>query len=83
MQQQKENLTVLLNVTVAEHLALVEEDASFKLAVGNITSSLHQLTLMDAGAASDMNQTEFNQTHPDNSTAQVSQDTLEFVVFVC
>ncbi|XP_032425902.1 laminin subunit gamma-3 [Xiphophorus hellerii] len=77
MQQQKENLTVLLNVTVAEHLTLVEEDASFKLAVGNITSSLHQLTLMDARAASDMNQTEFNQTHPDNSTAQLSEDILK------
>uniref|UniRef100_A0A3B3X3W9 Laminin, gamma 3 n=1 Tax=Poecilia mexicana TaxID=48701 RepID=A0A3B3X3W9_9TELE len=80
MQQQKENLTALLNVTVAEHLALVEEDASFKLALGNFTSSLHQLTLLDARAASDTNQTDFNQTHPDNSPAQVSQDALEFVV---
>uniref|UniRef100_A0A3P9QE66 Laminin, gamma 3 n=1 Tax=Poecilia reticulata TaxID=8081 RepID=A0A3P9QE66_POERE len=80
MQQQKENLTVLLNVTVAKHLTLVEEDASFKLALGNFTSSLHQLTLMDARAASDTNQTGFNQTHLDNSPAQLSEDILKWTV---
>ncbi|KAM4720367.1 laminin subunit gamma-3 [Anableps anableps] len=77
MHQQKENLTALLNITIAEHLALEEEDASFKLALGNITSSLHQLTLMNAGTSSDMDQTEFNQTHPDNYTSQLNEDLLK------
>lgn len=80
MQQQKENLTALINITVAEHLALEEQDAAFKLALGNITSSLRQLTLMDARNASDIEKTEFNQTYPDNETVQVSPYNLEFSV---
>lgn len=71
MQQQKENLTVLLNTTVAELLAVEKEDAVSKLSLGNITSSLHQLTLR---TEPDMEQTEFNQTHLENYTAQVSPD---------
>ncbi|MED6259357.1 hypothetical protein ATANTOWER_021436 [Ataeniobius toweri] len=77
MQQQKQNLTELLNITVSEHLALEEEDAAFKIALGNITSCLHQLALMDIRTASEMDQTEFNQTHPDNYTAQLIEDLLK------
>ncbi|XP_028274254.1 laminin subunit gamma-3 [Parambassis ranga] len=63
MQQQKENLTVQLNQTVAKQLGLEEEDAALKLALGNITSSLHQPALTDASLSPEANQTQFNQTH--------------------
>ncbi|XP_035996258.1 laminin subunit gamma-3 [Fundulus heteroclitus] len=76
MQQQKKNLTALLNITIAEHLDLEKRDATLKLALGNITSSLHQLTL-DESATSDIDQTELNQTHPDNYTTQLSEELLE------
>uniref|UniRef100_A0A3B5B3F7 Laminin subunit gamma-3-like n=1 Tax=Stegastes partitus TaxID=144197 RepID=A0A3B5B3F7_9TELE len=55
MQQQKENLTMQLNDTVAEQLALEEDAAGLKLALGNITSSLHQLT--DASPSPEADQT--------------------------
>ncbi|XP_073334366.1 laminin subunit gamma-3 [Pagrus major] len=48
MQQQKENLTAQVNDTAAQQLALEEEAAGLKLALGNITSSLRQLALTDA-----------------------------------
>lgn len=48
MQQQKENLTAQVNGTAAEQLGLEEEAAALNLALGNITSSLHQLALTDA-----------------------------------
>ncbi|XP_070408564.1 laminin subunit gamma-3 isoform X2 [Nothobranchius furzeri] len=66
MQQLKKNLTSELNNTEAEHLALEEENVGLKLALGNITSSLPWLGLMDS--RSEMNGTEFNQTHPTNTT---------------
>uniref|UniRef100_A0A1A7X3X2 Laminin, gamma 3 n=1 Tax=Iconisemion striatum TaxID=60296 RepID=A0A1A7X3X2_9TELE len=67
MQQQHENLTSELNNTEAEHLALEEENIGLKLALGNITSSLPLLALMGS-RPSEMNGTEFNQTHPTNTT---------------
>nr|XP_015798708.2 laminin subunit gamma-3 [Nothobranchius furzeri] len=66
MQQLKKNLTSELNNTEAEQLALEEENVGLKLALGNITSSLPWLGLMDS--RSEMNGTEFNQTHPTNTT---------------
>lgn len=70
MQQQKENLTAQVNDTVAEQLALEEEAAGLKLALGNITSSLHQLPWTDFGASP-----EPDQTHPTNHTTEVSLET--------
>lgn len=73
MQQQKENLTVQVNDTVAEQLALEEEAAGLKLALGNITSSLHQLALTDASPYPEADHTQFNQTkHLTNFTTEVS-----------
>lgn len=74
MQQQKENLTAQVNETVAKQLALEEEAAGLKLALGNITSSLHQLALTDASPSPAPDQTELNQTHPANHTREVSLD---------
>lgn len=71
MQQQKEKLTAELNDTVAEHLALEEEDTRLKLALGNITSSLHQ---QDVRTSSGMERIHFNPTHPLNYTTEVSLD---------
>uniref|UniRef100_UPI0037E9A314 laminin subunit gamma-3 n=1 Tax=Semicossyphus pulcher TaxID=241346 RepID=UPI0037E9A314 len=65
MQQQKENLTAQVNATGAKQLALQEEDAGLKLALGNITSSLHQLALTDGSTSP-----ELNQTHPTNRTGE-------------
>lgn len=48
MQQQKGNLTVQVNETAAQQLALEEEAAGMTIALGNITSSLHQLALTEA-----------------------------------
>lgn len=45
MQQQKENLTAEVNGTAAQQRALQEESAALQLALGNVTSSLHQLGL--------------------------------------
>lgn len=70
MQQQKENLTVQLNDTVARQLALEEEAAGLKLALGNITSSLHQLGMTDASPSPEADQTHFNQTHSANYTTE-------------
>lgn len=71
MQQQKENLTVQLNDTVVEQLALEEEAAGLKLALGNITSSLHQLALTDASPYPEADHTQFNQTkHLTNFTTE-------------
>lgn len=69
MQQQKENLTAQVNETAAKQQALQEEAAGLKLALGNITSSLHQLALTDASPSP-----EPDQTHPTNHTAEVSLD---------
>lgn len=69
MQQQKENLTVQVNDTVTTQLVLEEEAAHLKLALGNITSSLHQLTLSDATSSPQL-----DQTHPTNHTMEVSLD---------
>lgn len=72
MQQQKENLTAQVNDTVAKQLALEEEAAGLNLALGNITSSLHQLALTDASPSPEPDQTHLNQTHPSNRTTEVS-----------
>lgn len=69
MQQQKENLTAQVNETVAKQLALEEEAVGLKLALGNITSSLHQLALTDASPLPAP-----DQTHPTNHTREVSLD---------
>lgn len=74
MQQQKENLTAQVNDTVAQQLALEDEAAALKLALGNITSSLHQLALTDASPSP-----ELNQTHPANHTTEVSSDSTRRV----
>lgn len=76
MQQQKENLTAQVNETVAQQLALEEEDASFKLALGNITSSLHQLAVTDASPSPEPDQTQLNQTHPASHATEVSLDSI-------
>uniref|UniRef100_A0A8C4NVY6 Laminin, gamma 3 n=1 Tax=Dicentrarchus labrax TaxID=13489 RepID=A0A8C4NVY6_DICLA len=78
MQQQKENLTAQVNDTVAKQLALEEEAAGLKLALGNITSSLHQLALTDVSPSSELDQTQLNQTHPTNRTTEVSLDRKYF-----
>ncbi|XP_044031394.1 laminin subunit gamma-3 [Siniperca chuatsi] len=77
MQQQKENLTVQVNDTVAKQLALEEEAAGLKLALGNITSSLHQLALTDASPSPEPDQTQLNQTHPTNHTTEWGKDLLK------
>ncbi len=88
MQQQKENLSAQVNDTVAEQLALEEEAAGLKLALGNITSSLHQLALTDASPSPEPDQTQLNQTHPTKNTAEVSSDStcrlqMEFKALLC
>lgn len=80
MQQQKEKLTAVLNDTVAEHLALEEEDSSLKLSLGNITSSQHQL---DVRTSSEMDRIHFNQTLPPNYTTEVSLDGHLFAASHC
>ncbi|XP_035524349.1 laminin subunit gamma-3 isoform X2 [Morone saxatilis] len=77
MQQQKANLTAQVNDTVAKQLALEEEAAGLKLALGNITSSLHQLALTDASPSSELDQTQLNQTHPTNRTTEWGEDLIE------
>lgn len=72
MQQQKENLTAQVNETAAKQQALQEEAAGLKLALGNITSSLHQLALTDASPSP-----EPDQTHPTNHTAEWGEDLLK------
>ncbi|KAF3849317.1 hypothetical protein F7725_015814, partial [Dissostichus mawsoni] len=67
MQQQKGNLTVQVNETAAKQLALEEEAAGLKIALGNITSSLHQLALTVASPSA-----EHNQTHAAKHTTEVS-----------
>lgn len=65
MQQQKENLTAEVNGTAAQQRALREESAALQLALGNITSSLHQLGLTPPP---------LNQTRPSDRTAEGSVD---------
>ncbi|XP_071322534.1 laminin subunit gamma-3 [Trachinotus anak] len=77
MQQQKENLTAQVIDTVAKQLALEEEAAGLKLALGNITSSLHQLALTVASPSPEPDQTQLNQTHPTNHTTEWSEDLLK------
>ncbi|KAM4527482.1 laminin subunit gamma-3 [Odontesthes bonariensis] len=75
MQEQKVNLAVQLNDTVAEQLALEEEDAGLKLALSNITSSLRQLApsgLMDVRTSSDT-----GQVHPNNYTTEWGESLLK------
>lgn len=72
MQQQKGNLTAQVDDTVAKQLVLEEEAAGLKLALGNITSSLHQLAQTDASPSPEPDQTPLNQTHPTNHTTAVS-----------
>ncbi|XP_047426599.1 laminin subunit gamma-3 [Mugil cephalus] len=74
MQQKKENLTAQLSDTVAEQLALQEEAEGLQLALGNITSSLHQLALTDAAQSPEADQTQFNQTNPANYTTEWSKN---------
>ncbi|XP_023279771.1 laminin subunit gamma-3 [Seriola lalandi dorsalis] len=74
MQQQKENLTAQVNDTAGKQLALEEEAAGLKLALGNITSSLHQLALTDASPSPEPDQTQLNQTHPTNHTTEWGED---------
>lgn len=81
MQQQKENLTAQVNATVAKHLALEEEASGLELALGNITSSLHQLALSDASVSSEPDQTLLNQMRPNNYTTEVSLDSTRRVQF--
>lgn len=72
MQWQKENLTAQVSDTVAKQLALDEEAAALKLALGNITSSLHELAPTDASPSPDPDRTPLNRTYPSNSTTRVS-----------
>ncbi|XP_068190889.1 laminin subunit gamma-3 [Antennarius striatus] len=72
MQQQKDNLTAQVNETAAKQRALEEEAAGLKLALGNISSSLHQLTPTDASPSP-----EPNRTHPANRTAEFGNDLLK------
>lgn len=65
MQQQKENLTAEVNGTAAQQRALREESHALQLALGNITSSLHQLGLTLPL---------LNRTRPSNLTAEGSVD---------
>lgn len=67
MQQQKENLTAEVNGTAAQQRALREESAALQLALGNITSSLHQLGLTPPPPP-------LNQTRPSDRTAEGSVD---------
>ncbi|KAA8584390.1 hypothetical protein FQN60_008175 [Etheostoma spectabile] len=77
MQQQKENLTAQVNETVAKQLALKGEAAALKVALGNITSSLHQLALTDASPSTEPDQTQLNLTNPTNHTTKWGEDLLK------
>nr|XP_020475128.1 laminin subunit gamma-3-like [Monopterus albus] len=77
MQQQKQNMTSQVNDTVAKQLALEEEAAGLKLALGNITSSFHQLALTDASPSPQPEQTQLNQTQPTNHTIEWAKDLLK------
>ncbi|XP_034565301.1 laminin subunit gamma-3 isoform X1 [Notolabrus celidotus] len=77
MQQQKANLTAQVNDTVAKQLALEEEDAGLKLALGNITSSFHQLALTAASSSPQPAQTQLNQTQPANHTGEWGEDLIK------
>ncbi|KAM3600569.1 uncharacterized protein V6R79_025240 [Siganus canaliculatus] len=72
MQEQKGNLTAQVNATIAKQLALEEEADGLKLALSNITSSLHHLALTDSSPS-----TEPDQTHPTNQTTQWGGDLLK------
>lgn len=88
VQQQKDNLTAQANDTAARQRALEEEAAGVKLALGNITSSLHQLALTDASPSPGPGQTQLDQTHPISHTTEVSLDStcgalMECEVLLC
>ena len=88
MQQQKDNLTAQANDTAAQQRALQEEAAGVKLALGNITSSLHQLALTDASPSPRPGQTQLDQTRPISHTTEVSSDStcralMECEVLLC
>lgn len=75
MQQQKENLTAQVNETRAAQLALDEETAALKLALGDITSSLHDMAASDADPTPPTTEhSQLNQTQPSPSSAEVSVD---------
>ncbi|XP_040915110.1 laminin subunit gamma-3 isoform X1 [Toxotes jaculatrix] len=76
MQQQKKNLTAQVNDTVAKQQSLEEEVTGLKLALGNITSSLHQLALRDASPSPEPDQTQLNQTHPTNHSTEWGDELL-------
>lgn len=76
MQQQRENLTAQVNDTAAQQLALEADTAGLTLALGNITSSLHQLALTDASPSPEPDQTQLNRTHPTNHTTEGRKDLL-------
>lgn len=63
-----------LNQTVAKQLGLEKEGAALKLALGNITSSLHQPALTDASPSPEADQTQFNQTHLTSYATEVGLD---------
>lgn len=69
MRRQRADLTSRVNDAAAEQLALEEEAAGLKLALGNITSSLHQMSPTDAGPSP-----EPDQTPPTDRTTRVSVD---------
>ncbi|KAK2819369.1 hypothetical protein Q5P01_024930 [Channa striata] len=77
MQQQKENLTVQVNDTVATQLALQEEAAELKLALSNITSAVHQLALTDAVPSPQPNQTQLSQTHSLSHPTKFGEEVLK------
>lgn len=88
VQQRKDNLTAQANDTAARQRALEEEAAGVELALGNITSSLHQLALTDASPSPGPGQTQLHQTHPISHTTEVSLDStcgtlMECEVLLC
>lgn len=88
VQQRKDNLTAQANDTAARQRALEEEAAGVELALGNITSSFHQLALTDASPSLGPGQTQLHQTHPISHTTEVSLDStcgtlMECEVLLC
>nr|XP_040053897.1 laminin subunit gamma-3 isoform X2 [Gasterosteus aculeatus aculeatus] len=72
MRRQRADLTSRVNDAAAEQLALEEEAAGLKLALGNITSSLHQMSPTDAGPSP-----EPDQTPPTDRTTRWVEDLLK------
>lgn len=68
MQEQKETLMAQANATVAKQLTVEAEAEALRRALGNITLSLHQLTL----TGSSLSPEQTNQTGSTNETTGVS-----------